>query len=179
MESWEFAVFSFARIRTRGRSLRRKPGYRRLQSRRAVLRGQYDACAAVLDDLCQPCGGHRRVQGKKCSSRPLHRDHCSQEVNAAFGEQDNHFIAADVLTAKPTSNGGSPACELTVTEPNRSGGHRHGVGGTFDLPVKVFGESAEWRQTVSALIPILDDLLPLRYRQKRQTRDPLIWICDN
>ena len=114
-----------------------------MQRRRAVLRGKYNARAAVLDDLCQPGGGHRRIEGKKCTSRPLHRDHCSQEVNAAFGKQDNHFITPDVLEAEPTGNGGGAACELKVTEPNLPDGHRHGVGGALDLPVKAFGESAD------------------------------------
>ena len=55
-------------------------------------------------------------------------------------KQDNDVIAADVLTAEPTGNGGGPACELTVTEPNRPDGHRDGVGGALDLPVEPFGE---------------------------------------
>ena len=44
-------------IRTRGRSPRRNPDSVSLQRRRTVLRGEYDARAAVSDDLCQPCGG--------------------------------------------------------------------------------------------------------------------------
>ena len=133
----------------------------------------------MSDDLCQPCGGHRQIERKKCASRPLHRYHCSQEVNAAFGKQDNHFITADVLAAEPAGNGGGSACEVTVTEPNPPGRHRHGVGGALDLRVEAFGESAERVQPNLGPIPIHDDLLPFRHRQERQTRDPLLGIFDN
>jgi hypothetical protein len=91
------------------------------------------------------------------------------EVNAAFGEQDNHFITADVLTAKPTRDGEASACELKVTEPNPPDGHRHGVGALSTCLVKVLGESAERPQTVS-VDPIHDDLLPFRYRQAADQR---------
>ena len=127
-------------------------------------------------------------RGKKCTAGLLHRDHCSQEVDAAFGEQDNHFIAADALAASRPAMAEPRLRELAVTEPNPPGRHRHGVGGALDLPGEPFGESAEAGETGLGLIPIDRRLacvpLPAAAAAERSARSGLatidsssVWKC--
>ena len=87
----------------------------------------------MTDHLYQSGVRQCRVQGKKCSPGLLDRDHSGQQVDTAFGEQDNDIITADSRAKEPAGDLRGPACEFAIAHSNRSGRHCDGVGAARDL----------------------------------------------
>src|ERR1700676_805717 len=121
----------------------------------------------MLNDLCRPGDGNRWIEGKKRTSGPLHCYHCSQEVNATFGEQDHHLVSPELFEAKPISDGGGAACEIKIAKPHPPGRHSYGIWCTLDLPTKSFGEIAQSAgEACRPMIPVQQDLSALALRQQ-------------
>ena len=152
---------------------------RRFKQRGGTWPGQDQPRAAVGNDLGESGGGKRWVQGQKRSPCALHRDHPSQQVDAALGEQDDDYIAADAVIGEPVGDDRAPTRELAVTEPNPPGGHCRGVRRPLCLLGKSIEKSAWSVKSGLGAVPIDEQAPAFFRRQQRQPRDPLLGISDD
>ena len=115
---------------------------------------QHQRCAAVANDLRQPGGGIRRIDGEKGAAGPLYRDHCGKEVDAALGKQDNHNVGTDTLLGKPGGDRQTPTLELPITEPNQPSGRRHRIRRELSLPGEALEKICGAPESAVRVIPI-------------------------
>ena len=122
--------------------------------------------AMIWASLAAGSAGSRQ----KRSPCALHRDHPSQQVDAALGEQDDNYVAADAVLGEPVGDDRAPTRELAVTEPNPAGGHCRGVRRPLCLLGKSIEKSAWSVKSGLGAVPIDEQASAFFRRQQRQPR---------